>query len=167
MASNFPAYFISCTAKTIGSLYDLQPGDHIRVKGDLCNSGKTFYTHHMLVVNVLSDSMISVIHKIGTVIEEVKCYRPEDIEVLDYECQYTGLAAIMRARARACVGEDYNIFLNNCEHFVTEVKTGVALSVQVYNTVVTGAGIALGVALFVATAAGWVKLLFPKQKQGE
>ena len=130
MASN---YSISCTAKTIGSLYELQPGDHIRVKGDLCSSGMELYTHHMLVVDVLSDSRIIVIHKLREVVEEVKWFRPEEITVLDYNCWFTGQAAIMRARA--CIGEDHNLLLSNCEHFVTEVKTGVAQSVQVRDTV--------------------------------
>ena len=90
MASKSQAYSISCTPKTIDSLYHLQPGDHIRVNGDLCSSGNALYTHHMLVVNVLSDSMITIIHKIRNVVEEVKCYRPEEITVLDYKCHWAG-----------------------------------------------------------------------------
>ena len=168
--SKSQAYSISCTAKTIDSLYELQPGDHIRVKEDLCSSGMELldYTHHMVVVKVLSDVMIKIIHKTSDrrVVEEVRHYRPEDIEVLDYECQYTGQAAITRARAR--IGEeDYNPLWSNCEHFVTEVKTGVAQSVQVRDIVVTGAGIAVGLGVIGAAAAGLAYLFAPKRKDND
>ena len=167
MASKSQAYSISCTAKTIDSLYELQPGDHIRVNGDVCSSGKAIYTHHMLVVKVLSDSMIKIIHKTSDrrVVEEAKHYRPEDITVLDYECQYTGQEAITRARER--IGEGYNLLRSNCEHFVTEVKTGVAQSVQVRDTVVTGAGITLGFGLIGAAAVGLAYLFSPKRKDSD
>ena len=98
-------------------------------------------------------------------VEEVKRYRPEDIEVLDYECQYTGQKAITRARER--IGEDYNLFWSNCEHFVTEVKTGVARSVQVHDAVVTGAGIAVGLGLIGAAAVGLAYLFSPKRKNSD
>ena len=47
---------------------------------------------------------------------------------------------------------------------MTEVKTGVAQSVQVH-ALVTGAGIAVGFALIVVIAAGLAKLLSPKQNK--
>ena len=167
MASKSQAYSLSCTAKTIESLYDLQPGDHIRVNGDLCSSGKALYTHHMLVVKVLSDSIIKIIHKTSDrrVVEEVRHYRPEDIEVLDYECLYTGRKAIKRAREH--IGEDYNLLWSNCEHFVTEVKTGVAQSVQVRDTVATGVGIAVELGLIGAAAVGLAYLFSPKRKDSD
>ena len=165
MASKSRAYSISCTAKTIDSLYDLQPGDHIRVKGDLCSSGMEQYTHHMLVVDVLSDSRIIVIHKLRKVVEEVKRFRPEEITVLDYECQYTGQKVIRRARER--IGEGYNLLWSNCEHFVTEVKTGVAQSVQVHDAVTTGVGIAVGLGVIGAAAVGLAYLFSPKRKDSD
>ena len=74
---------------------------------------------------------IKVIHKTGHVIhvkvvEEVVSYKPEEIRVLDYESKFTGEEAIKRARALS--GESYGLFTANCEHFVTEARTGIKLS---------------------------------------
>ena len=160
MATSKPeAYSISCTARSIESLDELQPGDHIRVRGELlgefidgCATGVKFYTHHMLVVKVVSHSKIKIIHKTRNVVEEVRSYEPEDITVLDYDCPYTGREAIHRARER--IGEDYNLLWSNCEHFVTEVRTGTAQSIQVQEAVKIGVGVALGVGVIGAAVAG-------------
>ena len=146
MATNYETY-LSCTVKRIESLWELKPGDHIRVRGEL---GETYsadlriYTHHMLVVKVLSESRIQVVHKTenrGVVVETVR-YKPEKIDVLVYECPYDGDKAIERARER--MDQDYSLLRGNCEHFVTEVKTGRKKSIQV-QTAVVGAAVGLGI----------------------
>ena len=83
--------YLSCTSKTISTLYELKPGDHIRVRGELGEFLDTFsndlkvYTHHMLVVEVLNRHEISVIHKtVRGVEEEKRPYRPDDITVVEY-----------------------------------------------------------------------------------
>lgn len=89
------------------------------------------YYHHLLVNEVIDKSSVKVIHKTTTKVEEeVKSHEPKDIWVLDYSCKYTGKAAIQRARERVGEGK-YNAVTANCEHFVTEVRTGVAQSTQV------------------------------------
>ena len=139
--------YLSCTARDISSLRELKPGDHIRVRGELGETIDTsikdlkIYTHHMLVVRVVSDSEIVVIHKTQDgVLEEERSYRPDEITVLDYESPYTGEKAIQRARER--MDQSYNLFFRNCEHFVTEVRTGEKISIQV-RTGVTVAGAAV------------------------
>ena len=153
MATNSETY-LSCTAKRIESLWELKPGDHIRVRGELGEFLETYsadlriYTHHMLAVKVLSESSIHVVHKTkdgGVVVETVR-YKPEKIDVLVYECPYDGDKAIERARER--MDQDYSLWRGNCEHFVTEVKTGRKQSVQVQTAVKAGAGAAVGLGLF-------------------
>ena len=133
-------------AESISSLDQLKPGDHIKVKGD--SSGWLFIEHHMLVVKVLSDTTIRVIHKrndSSAVVEEDLDYKPEDITVVYYNCPYPGQKAI--ARARDVIGDDYNVLRENCEHFVTEAKTGEKKSIQVENAAagLLGLGAAIGV----------------------
>ena len=148
MATNSETY-LSCTVKRIESLWELEPGDHIRVRGELGEFLETYsadlpiFTHHMLVVKVLSESRIQVVHKTedrGVVVETVR-YKPEKIDVLVYECPYDGDKAIERARER--MDQDYSLLRGNCEHFVTEVKTGRKKSIQV-QAVVVGAAVGLG-----------------------
>ena len=150
------AYSISCTARFIDSLCELKPGDHIRVKGqfaDSSNLGLEIYTHHMLVVCVVSDTKIRVIHNDDRgVVEEVKCYNPEQITVLNYESIYTGEKAVKRARDR--IGKDYSFFTYNCEHLVTEVRTGRRQSLQLQGAVVEAVGAAVAVGVGVAAVAG-------------
>ena len=146
MAEGYSAMsYLSCTSRKISSLWDLKPGDHIRV-GE-------FITHHMLVVAVVDNSQVRVIHQTGHGVEEesVVC-KPDDITVLDYECSYTGKKAIQRARER--VTQLYSLVFSNCEHFVTEVKTGEKLSIQVQNAVKVGIGVAVGVGIMAAAGAG-------------
>ena len=142
---------LSCTARTVDSLWKLQPGEHIRARGDLGEFVDSYvpelkvYTHHMLVVQVLSASEIRIIHKTKDrgVVEEIRSYQPEDITVFDYDCAYSGQNAVRRARERS--GEGYNLALSNCEHFVTEVRTGTAQSLQVQTAVKVGIGALLGI----------------------
>ena len=93
--------YLSCTSKTISTLYELKPGDHIRVRGELGEFLDTFssdlkiYTHHMLVVEVLNRHEISVIHKTARGVEEEKRpYRPDDIRVVEYDSAYSGETAV-------------------------------------------------------------------------
>ena len=135
----------SSSARTISSLYQLNPGDHIHVEGNFFSAGTPLFYHHMLVVKVVSESQIQVIHKIFKVVEEVLFLRPEDITVLDYECHYTEQRAVWRAQRR--IGEvEFSLLWSNCEHFVTEVRTGTAQSIQVQDFI---CGIALIIALAV------------------
>ena len=93
------------------------------------------YTHHMLVVRVDINKGILVVHKTydkGAVIEYVR-YQPVDVTRLVYDFRYTGRRAIMRAYYR--LGESYDLISRNCEHFVTEVRTGAKQSIQVQNAV--------------------------------
>ena len=172
MATNSETY-LSCTAKRIESLWELKPGDHIRVRGELGEFLETYsadlriYTHHMLVVKVLSESRIQVVHKRkdrGVVVETVR-YKPEKIDVLVYECPYDGDKAIERARER--MDQDYSLWRGNCEHFVTEVKTGRKQSVQVQTAVKAGVGTAVGFGLAFAVGAGLAYMFGGKSSKGQ
>jgi uncharacterized protein YcfJ len=117
--------------------------------------------HHLLVVEAVDESHIKVIHKEkkGVVEEKINKYSPEDITVLVYKSKYTGEDAITRARSKS--KESYNLLTRNCEHFVTEARTGVKQSSQIEGSVkggVSGAvvGAAAGIALGVIVKAGTV-----------
>ena len=130
------------TARAISCLDELKPGDHIQV----LFAG--IFHHHMLVVETVDDSTIRVVHNSkqkNRVVEENLPYRPEDITVLDYACNYTGQEIVERARAR--IGEPYQLLLNNCEHFAYEVRTGTAQSKQLQNAALVGTAAALGIGL--------------------
>ena len=153
MATNDSRTYVSCTVRKIDSLWELQSGDHIRTRGEL-----GLYTHHMLVVRVVSNSKILIIQKTQRGVEEkTESYQAKDIEVLDYECSYTGDKAIQRARER--MNQKYNLWVGNCEHFVTEVKTGEKQSIQVQTAVKVGVGVAVGVGV-TAVAIGALAYMF-------
>jgi uncharacterized membrane protein len=101
---------------------------------------------------VINENKIHVIHKTtpGGVVEDEKCYLPEDVTVLDYKCPYSGEAAIARARGKK--GERYDLITSNCEHFVTEARTGVGQSSQVQRGV--GVGVAAGASIGALVGAG-------------
>ena len=62
------------------------------------------------------------------------------------------------------IGDSYNLLLwSNCEHFVTEVRTGTAQSIQVQDAVNIGVGVALGVGVIGAAVGGLAYMLSPKQ----
>ena len=166
------AYSPSCTARTVDSLWKLRPGDHISARGELGDFVDShvpelkMYTHHMLVVQVLSASEIRIIHKtMDGVVEEIRSYQPEDITVLDYDCAYSGQDAVRRARERS--GEGYNLAWSNCEHFVTEVRTGTAQSLQVQTAVKVGIGAAVGVGLLAVGIGGLAAYMWNKKKKKE
>ena len=111
--------------RSITSLYDLVPGHHIKTNWIL-------YDHHMIVVEVISKDRIRIIHKrknMEPVAEEEVSYRPEDLTLLVYNSPFSAVEIVRRARER--IGQTYNLVSANCEHFVTEVRTGLAVSLQV------------------------------------
>ena len=132
------------TAKSITSLYDLGPGDHIKTNGIL-------YDHHMI------EDRIRVLHKRKdqeAVVEEEVSYRPKDLTLLVYDCPFSGVEIVRRAHEK--MGENYNLVLANCEHFVTEVRTGRAVSLQVetvgeWATNIPFGAAAMAAIMFVAT----------------
>ena len=99
------------------------------------------YTHHLLVVKVVKRKFIEVIHKVknDNIIRELKWYKPEDITVLDYESTYTEENAVTRAKKMMKDGEEYHATKANCEHFVTEVRTGEKQCYQLRNVAAVGA----------------------------
>lgn len=104
------------------------------------------YYHHLLVSEVINKSSIKVIHKTNEVKEDVRSHEPKDIWLLDYSSEYTGEEAIRRARERLGEGK-YNPVTANCEHFVTEVRTGKAQSTQIQKAMLYMIGGSAGGAL--------------------
>ena len=137
------------SARTITSLYDLKPGDHIMVNESL-------YYHHMIVVEVVSYNTITVIHnskEAGSVEEKHVDYKPEDIILLVYSSPYSRQDIIRRARQR--IGKEYHLLWDNCEHFATEMRTGEGQSRQVQKAVALGAAI-LGAAILAAAGLAYL-----------
>ena len=152
--TDVPKGRVEYSLRYIQCLHELNPGDHIRVKGSMrlpdmirgvsrpSNTPKKWsaYTHHMLVVKAINSSRVTIIHKTEDgVVVETNEYEPKDITVLDYESQYNGEEAI--ARAREIHGEPYKVLTSNCEHFVTEARTGEKCCGQIEGVVV---GVAIG-----------------------
>ena len=157
--------YSKCTGRKIESLTELKPGDHIQVPmSKTTGSSKSqLVYHHLLVVEAVDEYHIKVIHKEkkGVVEEKINKYSPKDITVLVYKSEYTGEAAITRARKIKKRRESYNLLTRNCEHFVTEARTGVKQSSQIEGSVkggVSGAvvGAAAGIALGAIVKAGTV-----------
>ena len=103
--------------------------------------GKT-YTHHLLVVKPITDRKVKVIHKVKneneneiSILEETMSIDPRDVTVLEYDTSHTGQEAVERARQKKKEGEEYCLLTKNCEHFVTEVRTGKKESAQIEGAV--------------------------------
>ena len=96
-----------------------------------CNS--TLYFHHLLVIEVIDETHVHVIHKRRDkgVVEEKKQYSPRNVTFLDYDSPYTGQEAIQRAHEIKGKSEEYTHHTSNCEHFVTETRTGEKQSRQI------------------------------------
>ena len=122
--------YVGCTTRKIASLDELKPGDHIVAKERLmlrilsCD-------HHMLVVEVVNAKLVAIHNKrkVSVIVEGTVDYRADEITVLDYDCPYTGQEAIARVRER--MDQSYKLLTSNCEHFVTEARTGQKQSIQV------------------------------------
>ena len=120
--------YLECTTRKISSLQELKPGDHIAVM-ETCMEGIITYKHHLLVVEVVNDKIVAIHKKASVVVEGTVDYGADEITVLDYDCPYTGKEAIARARER--MDQGYSLLTSNCEHFVTEARTGQKQSIQV------------------------------------
>ena len=127
--------------------------------------GFLYYDHHLLVVKVVNDKIVAIHKKRkASVVEGTVDYRADKITVLDYDCPYTGQEAIARARER--MDQSYSLLTSNCEHFVTEARTGQKQSIQVQKAkkvakVAAGAtalgvvgAIAVGAAVYLVTREG-------------
>ena len=125
------------TTKHVSSFSQLSPGDHISEP-----LFEPFARHHMLVVRVIDDNTLLVIEKGkgkgrgNTVVEREKTYSNPAYSGLvlfvydsDENC-YSAEKAIANARSKLG-SKDYDLFKNNCEHFVTWAKTGKGVSAQV------------------------------------
>ena len=139
--------------KSITSLWELKPGDHIKKPVQFNKSQKKSVPcdHHYLVIGVVSSSEVLVIHNDGSSVKEEEAeLDPGQITVIKYRCcWYSPNEAIERARSK--VGEGYNVCCSNCEHFVTWAKTGVPISYQVLKAAAAGPAGAAGGALVGAT----------------
>ena len=118
--------------RNITSLIELKPGDHIVVDTSTANpddktSGKEG-PHHMLVVEVMDYKHAKVIHSVAKVQYGVKEERqrilPHHVTVLDYVSQYTGEAAIRRARKMLSENMNGQKAWRKSESFVSEARTG-------------------------------------------
>ena len=125
--------YLECTTRTISSLQELKPGDHIAAM-ETYMKGFITYKHHLLVVEVVNDKIVAIHKKLDvSVVEGTVDYGADEITVLDYDCPFTGQEAIARARER--MNQGYSLLTSNCEHFVTEARTGQEQSIQVRATV--------------------------------
>ena len=80
-------------------------------------------------------------------------------------CPYTGQEAIARARER--MDQSYKLLTSNCEHFVTEARTGKKQSIQVRQKVKQAAMAAGAAAVIGALVAGAVYVVTRKGKEKE
>lgn len=129
--------YSNLTIRSINSLTELEPGDHIQVPGERspdisyalhCGSDNKRCdcqedTHHLLVVKVVDQMHLRIIHKVSGagVREEIKSYRSSDVKVLDYISECMRDRAIERARPR--MEDEYNQLLKSCEDFIRGVRT--------------------------------------------
>ena len=92
--------------RSITSLTELKPGDHIVVDTSTAKPGDKVSgeesSHHLLVVEAIDHTHAQVIHSVAAtpdgVKEERKRYSPRHVTVLDYKSKYTRETAIKRAR---------------------------------------------------------------------
>ena len=72
--------------------------------------------------------------------------------MLDYDCPYTGQEAIARVRER--MDQSYKLLTSNCEHFVTEARTGQEQSNQVQKVKKVAGATAVGIGVAAALVVG-------------
>ena len=164
MEASSDSTYLECTTRKISSLQELKPGDHIAVMGTYMK-GFITYKHHLLVVEVVNDKIVAIHKKIDvSVVEGTVDYRADEITVLDYDCPYTGQEVIARARER--MDQGYKLLTSNCEHFVTEARTGKKQSIQVRQKV-KEAAMAAGAAALFGVVAGAFYMATRKGKEKE
>jgi len=130
--------------------YFIKPGDHISYS---CRS----YSHHGIYCGDISyknrDYKDVVIHfegkqKKGQIrgISYNKFAQEHEIFIMQYEEKYClSTEAVIRRAISKLSEQDYNLFVNNCEHFAHWCKTGKYSSDQVNNAVgILGRGVGLG-----------------------
>ena len=151
--------------RSITSLTELKPGDHIVVDTSTANADDKASSkegpHHYLVVEAMDYKHAKVIHNVANmqcgVKEERQRILPRHVTVLDYESKYSGEEAIKRARKM--LSENINGYVvqvwRNSESFVSEAHTGEKKSSPVVaNLGLGGAVVTAGFALpFVAATA--------------
>ena len=131
----------SQTIKSIKTLDELKPGDHVKYECLLVQKKRKFFSamHHALVVSVENDVQLTIIHNNGIeILEELVTVEASDILLVLYDCLYPGEEAIERARNK--IGGKYKFLTDNCEHLVTWARSGNAQSKQVQK----GAGAGVG-----------------------
>ena len=157
--------YLECTTRKISSVQELKPGDHIAAM-ETYKEGIITYDHHMLVVEVVNDKIVAIHKKMDvSVVEGTVDYGADKITVLDYDCPYTGQEAIARARER--MDQSYKLLTSNCEHFVTEARTGKKQSIQVRQKVKQAAMVDGAAAVIGALVAGAVYVVTRKGKEKE
>ncbi len=146
--------------KGLKTLQLVSSGAHIRVvRGRTQELTRGLYDHHMLLTQVISASVVMVIHytsaveganrgqedslssfswfggndgETGVITEEKIDMKPENLELLEYQdgmTRFTGEEAIERARQRL-QEKEYGLMSNNCECFVNWALRGEAVSYQ-------------------------------------
>ena len=168
---NYKQLAMEYTRRSITSLTELKPGDHIVVEDSAAqHGGKTSgkeTSHHLLVVEALDHTHVKVIHSVtdtpDSVKEERKRYSPRHVKMLDYDPQYTGEAAIMNARQMKLKNmkkpfagipammqlEHTACYWKNSENFVVQARTGDDKSIPggKLKEIAAGAGGGVGIGL--------------------
>ena len=127
--------------KSVSSLSDLKPGDHIKAENSSQSPGWGKWTvnkvtlgffsgpatstvvsgHHMMVVRPVSKDRVRIIHMTDEgVKEEDIVLNPRDVMLLAYDSPVGGIKAI--ENARECYDDVYDPLYSNDEHFVIKAK---------------------------------------------
>ena len=133
-------HFFKTTNKKIIDIIDLIEGDHIKFD-------KGIYSHHAVVVDVdVDENSYKVIHFTGEKISGTPVEIKEEIrkfeagEIIRIRYRYGRLARritvqrayyLLRRQETSTRAINFNILVNNCEHFATWCITGEATSTQV------------------------------------
>lgn len=130
-------------------LYNLKPGDELIVP----KSGFDIIQHHALYIGYDHDGCDLVIHNDinkGVSLITVDAFFAAVLKVnkiIPFRGTNTERKALVQ-RALIRIGQPYDLINYNCEHFITEIKSGKARSRQVENATLTAAAIVLLVAIF-------------------
>jgi hypothetical protein len=130
-------------------LYNLKPGDELVVP----KSGFDIIQHHALYIGYDHKSTHLIIHNnihTGVSLISVDDFFSQVLKINEI-IPFRGTNAerkILVQKALAKIGQAYNLINYNCEHFITEIKSGEARSRQLENAALTAAGIVLLAAIF-------------------